>query len=111
MENWTQLLEERTRSLMAARLQALQARWERRSAELHTLSPHNVLKKGYTLCWAPDGTSLIRKVDEVETGQDLTVSFFQGEFSCRVKHVVVDRLIQDRYKKSRASEKTEGEQG
>lgn len=96
----TQLLEERSRSLIAARIQALKARWERRCAELHTLSPLNVLKKGYALCWTPDGTSLIRKVDEVEAGQELTVSFFRGEFSCRVKQVDRDRLIEERYQRS-----------
>ncbi len=100
----TQLLEERSCRLLASRIQALKARWERRCAELHTLSPLNVLKKGYTLCWNPDGSSLIRKVDEVEAGQDLTVSFFKGEFSCRVKQVDRDRLIQGRYQRSRASE-------
>ena len=107
----TQLLEERSRSLIAARIQALKARWERRCAELHMLSPLNVLKKGYALCWTPDGTSLIRKVDEVEAGQELTVSFFRGEFSCRVKQVDRDRLIEERYQRSGTSEITEGEEG
>lgn len=106
-----QLLEERSRSLLAARIQALKARWERRCAELHTLSPLNVLKKGYTLCWTSDGTSLIRKIDEVEAGQDLTVSFFKGEFNCRVKSVDADRLMQNRYQRSKATEIKEGEEG
>jgi exodeoxyribonuclease VII large subunit len=92
----TQLLDEKARSLMAARLHAVKARWERLCAELHTLSPLNVMKKGYTLCWAPDGRTLIRNVDEVRSGEDLVVSFFQGEFSCSVGRVDAKRRISDR---------------
>jgi len=102
----TQLMEERARSLMAAKLQAVKARWERLSAELHTLSPLNVLKKGYTVCWAPDGRTLLRSAGEIRSGEDLTVSFFKGEFSCRVTQVDTARRIEDRY---RGTEPQEGE--
>ncbi len=100
----TRLLDEKARSLMAAKLQAVKARWERLCAELHALSPLNVLKKGYTLCWAPDGRTLVRSADEVRSGQDLTVSFFKGEFSCRVAHVDAERRITDRPPGAKSSE-------
>ena len=93
----TQLLDERARSLTAAKLQAVKSLWERLCAQLHTLSPLNVLKKGYALCWAPDGHTLVRSADQVRTGQELTVSFFEGEFSCRVSDVDAMRRIADRY--------------
>jgi len=101
----TQLLEERMRSRMAAKLQAVKSRWERLAAELHTLSPLNVLKKGYTVCWAPDGRTLLRKVDEIRSGTDVTVSFFQGEFSCRVTQVDAERRIEDRYRSEKPQER------
>ncbi len=99
----TQLLEERMRNMMEATLHALRSHWERLAAELHSLSPLNVLKKGYAVCWAPDGHTLVRKVDELESGTDVTISFYQGEFSCRVAQVDAERRIEDRYR-------SEGEQ-
>ena len=107
----TQLLDERVRSLTAAKLQAVKSRWERLCAQLHTLSPLNVLKKGYTLCWAEDGCTLVRSADKVRSGQDLTVSFFKGEFSCHVSHVDVERRIADRYPGGSPSEEGHEETG
>ncbi len=90
------LQEERMRALMAAHLQAMIARWEKLSAELHTLSPLNVLRKGYSLCWASDGKTLLRSADSILAGDGLTVSFYRGELACHVDRVDRDRSIEQR---------------
>lgn len=98
-----QLLDERVRSRIREQLQAHRSLWERLCAELHTLSPLNVLKKGYTVCWAADGRTLVRNVEDVRTGDDMTVSFHRGEFQCRVSGVDATRTVQDRYRKAQGS--------
>ena len=45
------IMEEKMTSLIKSMIQNLKALWERLSVELDSLSPLNVLKKGYTLCW------------------------------------------------------------
>ncbi len=92
----SRLLDERVCSLMKARLQALRGRWEKLSAELNTLSPLNVLRKGYTLCWASDGETLLRSADDISVGEGLTVSFYRGEFACRVHEIDRDRSVEHR---------------
>lgn len=95
-----QLLDERVRSRIREQMQARLALWERLCAELHTLSPLNVLKKGYAVCWAADGQTLVRSVENVRIGDDMTVSFHRGEFRCRVSDVDITRAVQDRYRKA-----------
>jgi exodeoxyribonuclease VII large subunit len=80
------LLEERMASIMRWLLQNLTARWDKLSLELHNLSPLNILKKGYTLCWKDD-LRLIRRIEDVDADKDVTVSFYQGAFTCRVKEI------------------------
>jgi exodeoxyribonuclease VII large subunit len=80
------LLEERMASIMRRLLQNLTARWEKLSLELHNLSPLNILKKGYTLCWKDD-LRLIRRIEDVDADKDVTVSFYQGAFTCQVKEI------------------------
>ena len=73
-----------------------QAQWERLSAQLHNLSPLNILKKGYALCWRDGGQYLIRKIDEVKIEEELTVSFYKGELNCLVKKIDGAKLIESR---------------
>lgn len=90
------LLEERIRNILKGMLQQFQARWETLSAQLHNLSPLNILKKGYSLCWKDGGRLLVRRIDEVEKDREMTVSFFKGEFTCLVKDVDAARSIESR---------------
>jgi len=69
------------------------------ASQLHNLSPLNILKKGYTLCWEEGSDSLIKTIDKVERGKSLTVSFFKGEFRCKVSSVDRRKMIEDRHKK------------
>jgi exodeoxyribonuclease VII large subunit len=89
------LFEEKMAHLLRRLVQNLLGRWERLSAELHNLSPLNILKKGYTLCWS-DGLRLIRKIEDVRLDKDVTVSFFKGEFTCRVKDIDRKILLEER---------------
>ncbi|NIM58538.1 MAG: exodeoxyribonuclease VII large subunit [Candidatus Aminicenantes bacterium] len=93
------LMEEKMRSALRRMLQHFQAQWERLSAQLHNLSPLNILKKGYALCWRDDGQYLIRKIDEVKKEEELTVSFYKGEFNCLVKKIDRAKLIESRLNK------------
>ncbi len=97
----TELLEEKIRSALKEMLQQFQARWETLSAQLHNLSPLNILKKGYTLCWKDGGQYLVRRIEEVEKEREMTVSFFKGEFTCLVKDVDKTKRIESRSDTSR----------
>ena len=90
------LLEEKMRSTLKGMLQHFQANWEKLSAQLHNLSPLNILKKGYALCWKDGGHILIRRIDEVEKNKELTVSFYKGEFTCQVKKIDSAKRIESR---------------
>jgi exodeoxyribonuclease VII large subunit len=92
------LMEEKVRGALRETLQHFQAQWERLSAQLHNLSPLNILKKGYALCWRDDGQYLIRKIDEVKMEEELTVSFYMGEFNCLVKKIDRAKPIESRIK-------------
>ncbi len=91
-----ELMEEKIRNALRGMLQQLQARWETLSVQLHNLSPLNILKKGYTLCWKDGGQYLVRRIDEVEKEKEMTVSFFKGEFTCLVKDVDKAKRVESR---------------
>ena len=91
------LAQEKMSASMKRLLQELHGKWERFSVELDNLSPLNILKKGYTLCWKNAKPELIQKIGDVDEGDEVTVSFFKGEFSAQVKRIdkkkpVVSRL-------------------
>jgi exodeoxyribonuclease VII large subunit len=90
------LLQEKIGSSLRRTLQLRMSRWERLSVQLHNLSPLNILKKGYTLCWRDGGKTLVRRIEDVAEEDKLTVSFFKGEFSCLVKDVDKAKPIQSR---------------
>jgi exodeoxyribonuclease VII large subunit len=77
-------------------LQELNGKWERFSVELDNLSPLNILKKGYTLCWKNAKPELIQKIGDVDEGDKVTVSFFKGEFSAQVKRIDKNRPVVSR---------------
>lgn len=94
------LLQEKLSNAMKRTLQKIQARWERLSVELHNLSPLNILKKGYTLCWKAATGRLIQQVEEIDQGDEVTVSFYRGEFTALVREIDENRLIESRVKKN-----------
>jgi exodeoxyribonuclease VII large subunit len=97
------LLEEKMRSTLRGMLQQIRAKWERLSSELHNLSPLNILKKGYALCWKDGGQHLVRRIDEVKSKEEMTVSFYKGEFTCSVETIDRAKPIESRLKDEKQS--------
>ena len=93
------LAQEKMASSVKRLMQDLKSKWERYAAELDNLSPLNVLKKGYTVCWKNSGPKLVQHAGEVDQGDEVTVSFFKGEFTAQVQKVDKDRLIASRLQK------------
>jgi exodeoxyribonuclease VII large subunit len=81
-------------------LQSFQGKWERLSAELNNLSPLNILKKGYAVCWKNGRKYLVRRIEDLKEQDEVTVSFFKGEFDCLVKKIDGDKYIEDLMRKS-----------
>jgi exodeoxyribonuclease VII large subunit len=94
------LFEEKMASAARRLLQNLTARCDKISIELHNLSPLNILKKGYTLCWKGD-LRLIRRVEDVDPDGEVTVSFYKGAFTCRVKDIDRETRLEERLAKEK----------
>lgn len=88
------LYEEKMSGMIRGRVQNMIGAWERLSVGLDSLSPLNILKKGYTLCWKDGNQDLIRKVDEVVAKDKIAVSFLKGELSCIVQAVDRNKKIE-----------------
>ncbi|MBN2245818.1 MAG: exodeoxyribonuclease VII large subunit [Candidatus Aminicenantes bacterium] len=96
------LYEERLLKFMREKISKSQAKWEKLSSELNNLSPLNILKKGYTLCWKNGSGNLIRKIDEISLDDRVTVTFYQGEFVCSVTGIDNKKKILSRVDTSRS---------
>jgi len=96
-----EISEEKMSSAVRRLLQNFHGTWERLSAELDNLSPLNILKKGYTVCWKDSGSTLVKGIGDVDEGEEVTVSFFKGEFAAQVQKIDKDRLIGSRLQKER----------
>jgi exodeoxyribonuclease VII large subunit len=94
------LFEEKMANTIKNLIRGLLSQWEKFSVELHNLSPLNILKKGYTLCWKDD-LRLIRRIEEIDKDKDVTVSFYKGEFTCRVKEIDRKILLEERLTKEK----------
>ena len=93
------LYGEKISNRIGRRLGDHRAAWERLSTALHALSPLNVLKKGYTLCWKDGGLGLVHKVDEIAAADTVIVSFYKGEFQALVQSVDRKRRLESRFLK------------
>jgi exodeoxyribonuclease VII large subunit len=94
------IFEEKMASTVRRLLQNLMARWDMLSLGLHNLSPLNILKKGYTICWEDD-LRLIRRVEDVDPDKEITVSFYKGAFTCRVKEIDRETPFEERLTKEK----------
>jgi len=94
------LFDEKMIAAVRSLLQNLTARWDKLSLELHNLSPLNILKKGYTLCWKDD-LRLIRRVEDVDPDKEVTVAFYKGAFTCRVSGIDPETRLEDRLTKEK----------
>ena len=87
------LLEEKVSAVIKSGLQLRLGIWEKLAAALNGLSPLNILKKGYTLCWDRD-KKLIRVIDEIKPQDEVNVSFFRGEMTCLVRSVDKEKSLE-----------------
>lgn len=87
------LLREKLVGRMRHVLRDRLACWERLSAGLHGHSPLDILKKGYALCWTRDGRRPVTTIEEVRSDAEMLVSFYRGEFGCRVTDVDREKRI------------------
>ena len=76
--------------------QRRQAEWERLSAGLHAMSPLNVLKKGYAICWTKDGKKSIHEVEGLKAEDEIVVSFARGEFTGMIRDINLRTSVEDR---------------
>jgi exodeoxyribonuclease VII large subunit len=93
------LLGERLAGRFQALLRDKQGDWERLAAALHGQSPLDTLKKGYTLCWSGDGRRAVTGIGGVRVADEMLVSFYRGEFRCRVEAVDREKTIESRAEK------------
>ena len=84
------------------------AAWESLGAKLHALSPLGVLRKGYALCWSADGKRPVTAIDEVAAADEMRVSFYRGEFLCRVEAVDREKRIESRAEGGAGGDRTKG---
>jgi exodeoxyribonuclease VII large subunit len=56
------------------------------AAKLDALSPLEVLGRGYSLAWSPQG-KLLRVADDVSVGERVRVDLHRGSLHCRVEEV------------------------
>jgi len=72
------------------------------------LSPLNIMKKGYTLCWNAD-EALVTRIQGIKKDDQVSVSFHQGEFSCRVTALDRAKTVESRLRKGIPSRSRRGE--
>lgn len=88
------ILEEKIAGILQSKLQTWRNRWEKLGAELHNLSPLNILKKGYSLCFKNEESTPVRSINEIITGEEMMIFFYKGNFSCRVDRINRDASIE-----------------
>lgn len=90
---------EKLMSKMNTRLQGWKGMWEKYVVALESASPLAILKKGYAVCLKNGGLKPVRGIQDISEEDLVTVSFFQGEFHCRVQKVDPLSSIESRLKK------------
>ncbi|MDZ4180615.1 MAG: exodeoxyribonuclease VII large subunit, partial [Coriobacteriia bacterium] len=57
------------------------------AARLHDLSPMAILGRGYAVCFAADGTGIVRSTDDVLKGGSVSVRVSDGTLGCVVQSI------------------------
>jgi len=55
------------------------------AARLEDLSPLAILTRGYSVCYAEDGRRVVRRVEDVDTGDRIRVRIEDGSLGCLVE--------------------------
>jgi exodeoxyribonuclease VII large subunit len=80
------MLHERLQRAMQQQLQTLTQQWQQHSALLHQVSPLATLNRGYSLSFTTENT-LVKSVQQLKSGDTLTVRFADGAVLTEVKQV------------------------
>ncbi len=80
------MLHERLQRAMQQQLQTLTQQWQQHSALLHQVSPLATLNRGYSLSFTSENT-LVKSVQQLKSGDTLTVRFADGAVLTEVKQV------------------------
>ena len=60
------------------------------AARLEDLSPLGILGRGYAVCYAEDGRTVVRSAGDLVPGERVRVRVHQGSAACRVESVDVE---------------------
>jgi exodeoxyribonuclease VII large subunit len=60
------------------------------AARLEDLSPLGILARGYAVCYAEDGRSVVRSAGDLVPGERVRVRVHQGSAACTVESVDVE---------------------
>ncbi len=90
------LVEERITGSFRSFLAKKTAEWERLAATLQAQSPLDVLKKGYAVVWREgEKRTPLTRIDGLQPGERVAVSFQKGEFTADVRSVDAARPVED----------------
>ncbi|MGI5875409.1 MAG: exodeoxyribonuclease VII large subunit [Dethiobacteria bacterium] len=64
------------------------------SSKLETLSPFNILKRGFVLI-LDEGNSLVKNVEQLQTGQSIRMIFNDGEVRCQVEKITKGKSFEN----------------
>jgi exodeoxyribonuclease VII large subunit len=80
-----ELATTRLRHLMSQRIGKAKTDLQTQGKALRTLSPWNVLERGYALAQTLPGLKLIKDAGAVQPGQTMRITLARGEVDCRVE--------------------------
>ncbi|MCS6885347.1 MAG: exodeoxyribonuclease VII large subunit [Acidobacteriota bacterium] len=82
-------LSYRLRSSMQARLEEFRAKFSKTASKLESLSPLEVLSRGYAIATSSDGNILCR-AEDASLGMVIEIRLRQGSLICRVEKILSD---------------------
>ncbi|MGB4207647.1 MAG: exodeoxyribonuclease VII large subunit, partial [Smithellaceae bacterium] len=75
------------RRIFSGRLALYNEQLRRTAVVLESLSPLNVLRRGYSITRSMAGNAVIRRADELRVGDDVNIRLAEGSIDARVKKV------------------------
>jgi len=75
------------RRIFSGRLAFYNEQLRRTAVVLESLSPLNVLRRGYSITRGMAGNAVIRRADELRVGDDVNIRLAEGSIDARVKKV------------------------
>ena len=69
------------------RLTSLKERFKKDSAVLESLSPLNVLQRGYSITRSVDSGAIVRQTDGLNVGEDVNVRLSKGNFNAKIQKI------------------------